>query len=533
MAGEPRQFGSYRLLRRLGVGGMAETFEAVRIGTGGFEQRVCLKRVLPAYGEDPEFTARFRREAQLAAGLRHSNIVGVTDFGEVGQVSYLALELVDGVDLRSLLKSIPEHRLDPDMVAWIGLDLAYALEHAHGSVVHRDVSPSNVLISRTGDAKLADFGIAKAIEGAVMTEGRSVQGKVPYMSPERIRGRPVDARSDLFSLGVVLFEAAAGVRPFQGAHDVVTMQQVVDDQRADLREVAPDLPDALCECIEGLLETDPAKRTQTASALVEALSVFEPQASARRRLASMVETQRGGPETRMHVRARRDERDTEMSPAHELPTGVVGAGAQQEGRESLGGSRHRTTSRWLLGALFLLAIAVGASALRAPSGDVDETTIEASTKGSELGEGNRAPVPKSPAAPPGERDDAAVSSDAGAEASGRKVEAEALAGNVEAEGSSPEVEKEAAPREAAPKRPRPASPAARSGPGWVQVVVQPWGNVWIDGVWMGRAPVTAKVTEGRHVVEVGRERPSKKRVVRVQSGARKKLELELGDLLSD
>ncbi|MEM7138334.1 MAG: serine/threonine-protein kinase [Myxococcota bacterium] len=519
MAGEPRQFGSYRLLRRLGVGGMAETFEAVRIGTGGFEQRVCLKRVLPAYGDDPEFTARFRREAQLAAGLRHSNIVGVTDFGEVGRVSYLALELVDGVDLRSLLKSVPEHRLDPDMVAWIGLDLAYALEHAHGSVIHRDVSPSNVLISRTGEVKLADFGIAKAIEGAAVTDSRSVQGKVPYMSPEQIRGRPLDARSDLFSLGVVLFEAAAGVRPFQGAHDVVTMQQVVDNRRADLAEVAPELPDALRRCIEGLLETDPAERTQTAAAVVEALSVLEPQSNARRRLAAMVEAQRGGPETRMHVRARRDERDTEMSPADALPMGAVGASAEQVRQASLVGRRRRTTSRWLLGALFLLAIAVGAAWLRAPSGRVDKTSIEASTTAREPSDGSRVPVPKAPTAPPRTLDAASASGEAKKEAPSLKVDAEPSGRGAE--------------KEARAKRRRPAAPAARSGPGWVQVVVQPWGNVWIDGVWMGRAPVTAKVAEGRHVIEVGRERPSKKRVVRVEAGDRKKLELELGDLLGD
>jgi len=184
MPGEPREFGSYRLVRRLGVGGMAETFEAARTGTGGFEQRVCLKRVLPAYSHDPEFIGRFRREAKLAAQLRHSNIVGVTDFGEVEGVSYMALELVDGVDLRSLLRSLEGEKLTPEMVVLIGLDLAYALEHAHQSIIHRDVSPSNVLISRAGETKLADFGIAKAIESAAATASKGVQGKIPYMSPE-------------------------------------------------------------------------------------------------------------------------------------------------------------------------------------------------------------------------------------------------------------------------------------------------------------------------------------------------------------
>ena len=117
MVGEPRQFGPYRLVRRLGVGGMAETFEATRAGAGGFEQRVCLKRVLPAFGDDAELVERFQREAKLAARLRHTNIVGVIDAGQVDGSYYMALELVDGVDLRSFLKAAPGEKLSPDLVS--------------------------------------------------------------------------------------------------------------------------------------------------------------------------------------------------------------------------------------------------------------------------------------------------------------------------------------------------------------------------------------------------------------------------------
>ncbi|MGB5812000.1 MAG: serine/threonine-protein kinase, partial [Polyangiales bacterium] len=313
MPPEPREFGPYRLVRRLGVGGMAETFEAVRVGNAGFEQRVCLKRVLPAYGQDADFVERFRREAQLAANLRHSNVVGVTDFGEVDGVSYMALELVDGVDLRSFLKSRPAGKLPADMVVWIGLDIAYALEHAHECIIHRDVSPSNVLISRTGEAKLADFGIAKAIESATANASQSVRGKVPYMAPEQIRGEPADPRSDLFSLGVVLFQALSGTRPFDGAHDVVTMQRIVEGRRVDLEDIAEDAPPALRACIERLLTIDVDDRTPSATALTEALAEIDPAPAARRALAAEVEAQRGGPSTRMHVRARREDPDTDLS----------------------------------------------------------------------------------------------------------------------------------------------------------------------------------------------------------------------------
>jgi len=476
MPGEPREFGSYRLLRRLGVGGMAETFEAARAGTGGFEQRVCLKRVLPAYSHDPEFISRFRREAKLAAQLRHSNIVGVTDFGEVDGVSYMALELVDGVDLRSFLRSLPGEKLPPEMVVLVALDLAYALEHAHQSIIHRDISPANVLISRAGETKLADFGIAKAIEAADATVSKSVQGKIPYMSPEQMRGEAVDARSDLFSLGVVLFEAAAGVRPFDGAHDVVTMQRIVDGQRRALVEVAPDVPVGLQEVIERLIAIDPEDRTPSASQLVEQLASLAPPPQVRRELALIVEAQRGGPSTRMHVQARKEDPDTELTRARELP-----AVARVEGEPA---ARGKERSRGRLAVLALLVVIILAAGVVA---------IESF---------GRRDSPVAPAAP---REPTEVVGGAP-----KQIEAEEPLG----------VKGEAADT---------AAPAAHASRGWIHVVVQPWGNVWIDGVWMGRAPVKARVSKGRHIVEVGRELPSKKRVVKVEAGARRELEISLVD----
>ncbi|MDH3201278.1 MAG: protein kinase [Myxococcales bacterium] len=486
MSGEPREFGSYRLVRRLGVGGMAETFEAARAGTGGFEQRVCLKRVLPAYSHDPEFIGRFHREAKLAAQLRHGNIVGVTDFGEVEGVSYMALELVDGVDLRSLLRSLADEKLPPEMVVLIGLDLAYALEHAHQSIIHRDVSPANVLISRAGETKLADFGIAKAIESAAATASKIVQGKIPYMSPEQMRGEAVDARSDLFSLGVVLFEAVAGVRPFDGAHDVETMQRIVEGQRRSLSETAPDLPIELQAVIDGLIATDPEDRTPSASRLVEELAVLAPTPQVRRELASMVETQRGGPSTRMHVRARGEDPDTELSRAQELPSP---AGFDE--------NPNKGTRRGLRAALALLTVIAlaagiaatesfglfGSSGIHQPAANAPDTV-----------------APTTPTDP---------------------VEVAARAA-IRIEDSAPTTSKDEDTVD-------PVPPVAVPSRGWIHVVVQPWGNVWIDGVWMGRAPVKARVAKGRHTVEVGRDLPSKKQVVKVEAGARKELEISLSD----
>lgn len=488
MPGEPREFGSYRLLRRLGVGGMAETFEAARTGTGGFEQRVCLKRVLPAYRHDPEFITRFRREAKLAAQLRHSNIVGVTDFGEVDGVSYMALELVDGVDLRSFLRSLPGEKLSTEMVVLVALDLAHALEHAHESIIHRDVSPANVLISRAGETKLADFGVAKAIEGAEVTASKSVQGKIPYMSPEQMQGQAVDARSDLFSLGVCLFEAAAGVRPFDGAHDVVTMQRIVDGERRAFDDVAPSMPLDLREVIEGLIAVDPDERTPSASRLVEQLALLAPPPQVRRDLATMVEAQRGGPQTRMHVQARTEEVDTELSRAQELPAVARGHRAiEAEAR----GSRGRLIALALLGALSL-AVGIGLS----ESFDARDVS------------GNGVP-PSDPAL--------------------QTAPALPTAPAVAVGDAQKPIEPEEASTTRDEQAPGATAAVTTASRGWIQVVVQPWGNVWIDGTWMGRAPVKARVSKGRHTIEVGREIPTEKRVIKVEPGSRKVFEINLAD----
>jgi serine/threonine-protein kinase len=422
-----------------------------------------LKRVLPAFSGDPEFVARFRREAVLAAQLRHTNIVGVIDVGEIDSVQYMTLELVDGLDLRSLLNASPGEKLSPDTVALIGLDLAYALEHAHGSLVHRDISPSNILVSRSGEAKLADFGIAKALDDAKATASRSARGKVPYMSPEHMRGESVDGRTDLFSLGVVLFEAMAGMRPFDGAHDVETMQKILEGDRVSLEEVAPDAPTELREIIERLIEVDPAVRTPSAARLIEELGSVSPPPSIRWQLASTVEKHRGGPKARMHVRARDEERDTELS----RPPGE---------RENAPPSRRkpRKTERAIIllaSALVLsiVAVATGARWLE-PQAPVPASALVPAS----------APLPAPVPAP------APVLVPAGAK--------------------------------------EPPTPLRK---GWLHVFVQPWGNVWIDGAFMGRAPVKARLSKGRHVVKVGRELPSQTKVVRVEAGARKELEIKL------
>ncbi|GEM_PF-442529 len=322
----PRIFGKYLLERRLGVGGMAETFVARREGAGGIVQHVCIKRVLPAFHKDPEFIQQFQREARLAAKLRHQNIVQVLDFGYVGETLYMALELVRGVDLRDFLRAQPDQKLAIEFVGLIAHDMIYALDYAHrphdgvDGIVHRDVTPSNVLLSRNGHAKLADFGVAKAIgTSTVATATGVMKGKMPYMPAEQMKGGAIDGRTDLFSLGVVLYEALAGRRPFVGAHDVEVMTKIVTNTRPKLIEVAPHVPAELCAVVEKLLGPEPEDRFENADAVLDAIAPFVPPPSYRRRLADMVrdcygDTERGP-----------EERDTRMADIAELPANVPGA----------------------------------------------------------------------------------------------------------------------------------------------------------------------------------------------------------------
>ncbi|MDH5493063.1 MAG: serine/threonine protein kinase, partial [Myxococcales bacterium] len=233
-------FGEYRLIRRLGVGGMAEAFVAERDRPGGVVQRVCLKRILPAHGDNPDFRAMFVEEARLAASLRHSNVVGVIDFGEVQGVHFLALELVEGADLRAIRRDQGEVRLGPELTAQIITEVATGLDYAHrrGSLVHRDVSPSNVLISYEGEVKLSDFGIAKATSGA--TSSGLIKGKVPYMAPEQARAEGLDGRADLFSLGVMMHELLCGRRPFAAPTEILVLQRILSGEREPVARTCPD-----------------------------------------------------------------------------------------------------------------------------------------------------------------------------------------------------------------------------------------------------------------------------------------------------
>jgi len=294
MAQTPTRIGPYEVVSRIGVGGMAETYVAVRRGPGEFVQRVCLKCIRPDLVADPEFVRQFMQEATLAARLRHTTIASVLDFGESGDEYFMALELIDGVDLRELLLAFPQG-LAEGLVLQIAIELCTALDFAHrgggvsseGAIVHRDVSPSNTLISLEGEVKLTDFGIARSLGGPQHTRTGIVKGKVPYIAPEYARTGRFDERCDLYSLGVLLYESLCGERPHEAATDLDTLERASRGEHISLAARIPGSA-ALAEIVEQLLTPEPELRFQSAAAVIEALSALPPPPRARRELGALV-----------------------------------------------------------------------------------------------------------------------------------------------------------------------------------------------------------------------------------------------------
>jgi len=301
MGETPEKIGPYRVLTRLGAGGMAETFVAEKHGPGGYVQRVCVKRIRQGLDADPDYVRQFLAEARIAATLRHTNVAQVVDFGQDGPDYWLALELIEGMDLRALLGKCGG-RLSPDLVAHLGVELASALDVAHraggaapgaGGIVHRDVSPSNVLLSLEGEVKLTDFGIARRLDEPKHTRTGIVRGKVPYMAPEYAESGHFDHRSDLFALGVLLYETLSGQRPHDAPAEYETLRRATAGDHPALATLCPEAPAELCEVIERLLAPDPAQRTEGAAALLDALTPLRGSDS-RRELARLVHEHHDG-----------------------------------------------------------------------------------------------------------------------------------------------------------------------------------------------------------------------------------------------
>ena len=295
--------GKYKLVKLIAAGGMAEVYLARQAGAAGFEKQVCLKRILPHLAKDKQFVDMFLNEARLASQLDHPNIVSIFDLGEANGNYFIAMEFIDGPNLRGVAKRAAELNefLPLAEVLKIVAQAAAGLQYAHDladrdgkplGLVHRDISPDNILVHRNGTAKVVDFGIAKAAGStAGATRTGTLKGKVAYMPPEQLRGEPLDRRTDVFALGVVLYELIGGKRPWSADNEVALIGQMMTTDAVPLGELRPDAPEELVAIVHKALAKDRAARYQSCNELLvdlEALIVQMGQSITQSRLADFV-----------------------------------------------------------------------------------------------------------------------------------------------------------------------------------------------------------------------------------------------------
>jgi len=275
-------YGPYQLLERVAVGGMAEVFRAKRTGVEGFEKVVAVKRILSHLSDNKEFVDMFISEAKMVAGLAHPNIAQIFDLGRHDKNYWIAMEYVHGRDLRTIIRRAKERglKIPLDISTFIVSKVCAALEYAHRKkddkgqpmlIVHRDISPQNILISFEGDVKLTDFGIAKAASKASTTDKGALRGKLLYMSPEQAWGKAMDKRSDVFSLGIVFYEMLTEQKPFLGTSETSILETVRECRVPPPTTINDKIPEKLEKVVMKALERDPEVRYQDAGDMLRDL----------------------------------------------------------------------------------------------------------------------------------------------------------------------------------------------------------------------------------------------------------------------
>ncbi|MEA2165824.1 MAG: eukaryotic-like serine/threonine-protein kinase [Thermoanaerobaculia bacterium] len=269
------KFGQYVMLEKIATGGMAEVWKARMRGVEGFQKIVAIKKILPHLSDNQDFIEMFVDEAKLAAQLNHNNIIHIYDLGKIQSSYYIAMEYIDGYDLKNILRKAQERDqpLSVEIALFVASKIAAALDYAHRKrdfedkemgLVHRDVSPQNVLISEEGDIKLCDFGIAKAASKASHTQAGALKGKLQYMSPEQAWGRNIDRRSDIFALATVLFEMLTARKLFGGDNELSILEQVREARVTPPSEYNDEVTPQIDSIVLKALQKDPANRYQTA-----------------------------------------------------------------------------------------------------------------------------------------------------------------------------------------------------------------------------------------------------------------------------
>jgi eukaryotic-like serine/threonine-protein kinase len=569
-----QSIGGFTLVRQLGAGGMGQTWEAVRRLGAEFEQRVAIKMAMTRTPGDRQGRALLSREASLAASLRHPNIAAVLDWNEDDE--YIVCELVEGADLRAVMHEAPQGRFSTPLLVYTIAQLARGLSHAHrrvlhgepSPVIHRDMSPGNVVADYDGNLKIIDFGIARATGSP--HQSQNLRGKLVYMAPEQIQGEPLDSAVDQYALGVIAYELATGVRPNDGASDSETWANIVNGRHMPVGRRLPDIPSGLGEVIERMLSVRREDRFADMDELVDALEPFVPPLGIHRSMAALV--QRARPHHTIIQEGNRfvsrparldPKRADEDGPSEEwmatqsgvrgahlltTQTSEIGLAATipearhlaQQRRSLLGGlvarfELTRSQRRGALGALGAVAVvllgAVGwRAAMSGPPGLAEPAplgVVVQPARGSSSTEHNpaqpspptMAPVAVDPtlasALPDPERmPDVAVPAPA-------------------APSAAPRAEKRGGNR--ARRQTQVKEVAAGGGPNAVatlRVKAFPWGRVWIDGEVKGSVPpiLEVRLPPGTHTVAVGRDTPSETRNVTLRAADERLISFELEGL---
>jgi serine/threonine protein kinase len=278
--------GRYEITERIATGGMAEIYKGKLTGPDGFEKVVVIKRILPEYTQDPDFVAMFVHEAKLATRLDHPNIVQIFDLGKQGGEYFITMEYVDGPNLHAAAVRSFKMGYKPFPLReclYVLAEVCRGLDYAHRKtgpdgrplgIIHRDMSPPNILLSFDGSVKVADFGVAKARDQAVRTRTGVLKGKFGYMSPEQAAGKPIDRRSDVFSLGVVMWELLAGKRLFKGETPLQTVERVIRCEVPLLANYSPGMPPEVEAIVARALAREPVDRFDSAAEMGEAIADY-------------------------------------------------------------------------------------------------------------------------------------------------------------------------------------------------------------------------------------------------------------------
>lgn len=474
----PPTLARYEILGGLASGGMADVWLARIRGPAGFEKVAVVKTILPHLARDPAFTEMFLSEARVAAMLNHPNCVQIFDLGQEDSTYFLAMEFIDGFSLARVLRRAAQKQrpLAVSHLARIAVDAASGLDYAHRligtsgeplSLVHRDVSPDNLLTSFSGLTKVVDFGIARAAlprGRAAFTESGQVKGKVGYMAPEYLRGEPIDGRADLFALGVVLYRALTGHKPFEGPTDALTIKAILDHDPPPLRSLNAEVPEAIEAMVMRALAKDAAGRFESAREMRQAIESSMGRPAEHHEVASYLESL-WPPDDDERDRVRALARGEVSDPSHAILDEVVSD--QVPSVASVFTRPDRSTRRMArsvgqavpLAALGLIVVA-GVAAV----GLLWRSVSSQAPTSAGVGRDPAAPPPV-PAARP------------------------ALA-------AAPEL----------PPSPAPAKPAPRPPPGSgrirVEVVARPPGELYVDGRLIGRAPGSFELSPGLRTLRV-------------------------------